>query len=113
MGGDGGGGMSKWINLTPPEFVKEIRALKADVYFMCDECKNAAKFLSQDLIYQYCPWCGAKMNGKKAVDAVRHGHWVDLFPSGKLELKRFECSECGVIRPYQYKYCPHCGALMF
>lgn len=54
------------------------------------------------------------------VQEVRHGHWItkDLDNFRKIECK---CSECGYIGisnydsyddPYDFNYCPNCGALM-
>ena len=40
---------------------------------------------------------------------VRHGRWIDK-SSGKGAWDC--CSECGEHAPYQYDYCPYCGADM-
>ena len=46
----------RWISLTPPE----MRTYETDVYFMCSECKNAVRFIANDLPYEHCPHCLAR-----------------------------------------------------
>lgn len=55
----------KWINLTPPEFVAETIKSNKNYYFMCSECKGSARFITQEIVYRYCPNCGARMDGAK------------------------------------------------
>ena len=46
----------RWVSLTPPE----MRTYETDVYFMCSECKNAVRFIANDLPYEHCPHCLAR-----------------------------------------------------
>lgn len=52
-----------WINLTPPQHREALRkeTIGGCVHWMCSLCKNAAAFIAEDLPYDLCPHCGAKM----------------------------------------------------
>ena len=55
----------RWINLTPPEWRESYRKHWAGcIYWMCSECKSAVAFLSEDMPYDLCPNCGARMDLK-------------------------------------------------
>ena len=54
----------EWLSLTPPD----IRTDTNDYFKMCDKCNHAARFISADLPYKFCPNCGAKMQNGGATD---------------------------------------------
>lgn len=53
---------AKWVSLTPPLLLEEFRAMEADTFFMCSECKGECQLVEQDDYYDYCPRCGCKMD---------------------------------------------------
>ena len=54
----------KWLSLTPPD----MRTDTNDYFKACDKCNHAARFISADLPYKFCPNCGAKMQNGGATD---------------------------------------------
>ena len=42
---------------------------------------------------------------------AREPHWIIHWYS--YDLNRFECSQCHKRTILDFKYCPHCGALMY
>lgn len=74
--------------------------------FICDEVSEVRKFIEQ----------------APTVDAVEvvHGRWIER-PLDNFRKYEVKCSECGFVgienydqylEPYDFNYCPNCGAKM-
>lgn len=99
---------SGYPSLLLPSIDKVIETLKTDAdrhghwieakypLFTCSEC--GATYQDTGYGYNYCPNCGAKMDGAC-------GRWHK-------QGDEYRCSECGDTSIVAFKKCPNCGANM-